>query len=94
MKTIILACGSGIATSTAVAKKIESMLDTHGFANQYHIIQCSIQEAADKCANADLLVATTVAPTGIACPFVSGVPFLTGIGQASSEQKIIEIMAR
>ena len=35
MKEIVIACGSGIATSTAVAAKIAELLDSNGFNGQY-----------------------------------------------------------
>ena len=45
------------------------------------------------CADAVLLVATTIAPAGITCEYVSGVPFLTGMGKADAEKKIVEIVS-
>ena len=94
MKTIVLACGSGIATSTAVAKKVSDFLDANGMAGEYHIIQCAIAEAPSQCEKADLLVSTTVAPAGIACPYVNGVPFLTGVGRPAAEKQILEILSK
>ena len=93
MKKIVLACGSGIATSTAVSRKVTALLDEHGFAGGYEIVQCAISEAADACADADVLVATTVAPGGLACPYVSGVPFLTGVGRDAAERSLLEALA-
>lgn len=94
MKKIVLACGSGVATSTAVAKKVSDLLDANGYQGQYHIVQCAISEAASQCADADLLVATTVAPAGITCDYVTGVPFLTGMGKADAEKQILAVMAK
>ena len=45
MKKIVVACGSGVATSTAVGHKIADLLDANGLSGQYHIVQCSIAEA-------------------------------------------------
>ena len=45
MKKILLACGSGICTSTAVHQKVAQMLDDKGFAGQYEITQCKVSEA-------------------------------------------------
>ena len=92
MKKIVLACGAGVATSSAVAKKVSALLDDHGFAGQYQIVQCAIPEAKAACEDADLLIATTVAPEGLACPYVNGVPFLTGIGRAAAEQSVLDVM--
>ncbi|CRH62348.1 PTS sugar transporter subunit IIB [Fannyhessea vaginae] len=92
MKNIILACGSGIATSTAVAAKIKDLLDSNGLEGTFNITTCSIAEAVDKSKDADLIIATTVKPAGIECPFISGIPFLTGMGRAAAEQQVIDFM--
>lgn len=92
MKSIILACGSGIATSTAVADKVKKLLDANGYSGEYRITQCAISEAVSKSETADLLIATTVKPAGITCPFISGIPFLTGVGKKDAEDKVLEFM--
>ena len=94
MKKIVLACGSGVATSTAVAQKVANLLDEKGYKGQYHIVQCAIAEAATQCQDAALLIATTVAPAGITCEYISGIPFLTGMGIADAQKKILDIMAQ
>ena len=94
MKHLILACGSGVATSTAVANKISELLDKNGYKGQYQITQCSIQDAKSKCANADMLIATTVAPADLPCPYVNGVPFLIGMGTEAAEKQILDLMAQ
>ena len=77
MKKIVLACGAGAATSTLVAQKVATLLDANGYADKYEIVQCAISEAKDYCdEGADLLIATTVAPEGLTCPYVSGVPVI------------------
>ena len=93
MKSIVLACGSGVATSTAVANKISKLLDDNGYSGQYKITLCSIQEAKSKCANADMLIATTVIPDDIPCPAINGVPFLLGVGTEAAEKQILDLMA-
>lgn len=94
MKKIVLACGSGVATSTAVAQKVGALLDEHGYKGQYHIVQCAIAEAPAQCSDAALLIATTVAPQGIECEYVSGIAFLTGMGLDAVQQQILDVMAR
>ncbi len=92
MKRILLACGSGIATSTAVNGKISKILDENGFAGQYKITQTKIADAASMSENFDFLVATTMAPQNLKCPFVPGVCFLTGVNTKPSIDKILELM--
>lgn len=92
MKEIIVACGSGVATSTAVLNKVATLLDENGYQGAYHISQCAIAEAVGKSQTADLLIATTAKPDNIGCPFISGVCFLTGIGIAAAQQQILDCM--
>lgn len=92
MKKIVVACGSGIATSTVVEQKVKSLLDANGLADTYEIHKCAITEAPSQCADADLLVATCAEPAGISCAFVSGLPFLTSVGVATAEQQILDIV--
>jgi len=94
VKKIVVACGSGVATSTAVNGKIKDLLDSNGLTGTYHVVQCAIAEAPSQCADADLLVATTVPPADLKCEFVSGLPFLTGMGRADAEKKIVEIISK
>lgn len=92
MKKIVLACGSGIATSTAVANKVSVFLNENGMAGQYTIVQCAIAEAPSQCADAVMLISTTVPPAGITCPYVNGVSFLTNMGVAQTQQQILDIL--
>ena len=94
MVNILLACGSGIATSTAVAAKIKDLLNDNGYSGKFNITTCSIADAVGKSASADLVIATTFKPGGIDCPFISGIPFLTGMGRASAEKQVLDFMAQ
>lgn len=92
MKRILLACGSGICTSTAVNRKLSDMLDKNGFKGQYKIDQCKISEMVGLSDNYDFCIATTMKPTNLNKPFVSATTFLTGIGMEQTFEKIKELM--
>jgi len=94
MKKILVACGAGIATSTAVITKIKNLLDQNGYENQYTIKQCKISETPSLSDNADFLIATTAKPSNLNCDFISGVPFLTGIGKEATEKEILDLMKK
>lgn len=94
MKKIVLACGSGIATSTAVAQKVTDLLNSNGYTGQFNIVQCAIAEAKSQCDGAAMLISTTVAPNDLPCPYVNGVPFLTGIGRPAAEKEVLDAMAQ
>ena len=91
MKKIVLACGAGAATSTLVAQKVATLLDANGYAGKYEIVQCAISEAKDYCdEGADLLIA----PEALPCPYVSGVPFMTGMNRVAAEKAVLDVMAQ
>lgn len=92
MKKIILACGSGIATSTLVKSKISRILDEAGYKGKYSITTSSVADAVKKSGNYDFCVTTTVEPSGLQCPYVSGVSFLTNRDTQASIDRIIELM--
>lgn len=94
MKRILLACGSGICTSTAARIKVEKILDENGYKGQYKVDQCKIAEVPAKSSDFDFVVATTMKPQGVKCPFVSGVCFLTGIGVDKVTEEILGLMKK
>ena len=83
------------SSSRPSAQKVATLLDANGYADKYEIVQCAISEAKDYCdEGADLLIATTVAPEGLTCPYVSGVPFMTGMNRVAAEKAVLDVMAQ
>lgn len=94
MKRIVLACGSGIVTSTTVRAKIEKHLDANGFKGEYKIDQCKISEVLQKAKSADFVISTTMPPVGLDKPFVRAVSLLTGVGADATLAEITELMKK
>ena len=92
MKRILLACGSGIVTSTAARAKMEKILDENGYAGKYKVEQCRISEVASKSHLYDFCVGTSFKPAGVTCPYVKGTAFLTGIGVEETMKEIYKLM--
>lgn len=92
MKRILLACGSGFATSTAARTRLERLLNEHGYEGRYEIHQCKIAEAARLSDSFDFLVATMMAPQHLGCPYVNGIPFLLGENMGPSERQVLQLM--
>lgn len=91
MKTIVVACGGGIATSQTVAVKLGVMLEEKGFhSGRVQIDAININSLPDYVKRSDIYV--SICPVGESkydIPTFSGVPFLTGIGVEEEFQKII-----
>ena len=77
--TIVVACGTAIATSTHVAMKLKEILHERGI--EIHTVQCRVPEVPSFAENAHLVVATAQVPYDLNVPVVNAIPFLTGIGE-------------
>jgi len=76
--TIIVSCGTAIATSTHVAIKLKELLGERGLT--IHTIQCRVPEVPDYADQADMVVTTAQVPFDLTIPIINGLPFLTGLG--------------
>lgn len=87
-KTILVACGTAIATSTVVAKAIEEALEDRGI--NVNIRQCKASEVPSMVNDADLIVTTTPVSVDQDIPVIHTLAFLTGIGKEEVIEKIVE----
>jgi len=91
-KTVLVACGAGIATSTVVCDALESMCKDNKL--QCKIIQCKITEVPSYADQADLLVTTTIVKTEYPFPVINARAFLTGIGLDKLKGEILEAIMK
>jgi PTS system galactitol-specific IIB component len=87
-KTILVACGTAIATSTVVAKAIEEALEDRGMS--VNIRQCKAAEVPSLADDADLIVTTTPVSVDRDIPVIQTLAFLTGIGREEVIEQIVE----
>ena len=88
-KTVIVSCGTVIATSTVAAKAIEEACKEAGI--KVVTKQCKaaeIQVLLDQ--GADLIVTTSQLRFDPGIPVVKGLSFLTGIGKEATIKEILE----
>lgn len=91
MKKILVACGSGIATSTVARNKLEEELQNRGFgANKVSFDQTSIPQVRSKAADYNLIVTTARYKEDVGTPVVNGLCFLTGVGIDQTVDTIIQ----
>lgn len=89
-KRILVACGAALATSTVVARKIETELGRRGV--EVETTQCSTAELDSRIAGHDLVVTTIHIPETGGVPVLHTVSFLTGVGMEADIARIIEIL--
>ena len=80
MKTLMVVCGSGIATSTVVEGKIRDFLDSKGVLDKVKMYKGNIAEQINHIDEYDAFVSTTVVPDDVTDKVISGLPVLTGVG--------------
>lgn len=80
MKTLMVVCGSGIATSTVVEGKIRDFLDSKGVLDKVKMYKGNIAEQINHIDEYDAFVSTTVVPDNVKDKVISGLPVLTGVG--------------
>lgn len=76
MKRILLCCGTGVATSTVVNKKLEAELIKRGHRGEFEIVQCKAAEVPAKSPNFDLCVSTLAMSYKCACPIIQATSLL------------------
>ena len=91
MKKVIVACGTGMATSSMIAEKVRAVLEDNQV--DYTLSQAQLSEL-DMYKEADLFVTAMRVVEDYGVPMVVGTPFLVGIGEAEAAAKIIEILKK
>jgi PTS system galactitol-specific IIB component len=85
---ILVVCGTGIATSTVVARKLEEKLSEKGF--NVETRQCKASEVESRLEGVDIIVTTTPVPKDLGVPVVHTLAFLTGIGEDEAVEEVIK----
>lgn len=90
MKKIIVACGSGVATSQTVASKVKRILAQNGVKAEVNAVDI---KSLDKYVKAsDVYISITKATKDYDIATLSGIPFLTGIGMEEETQKLLDAL--
>lgn len=79
IKTILFACGTGVATSTAVNHAVTEEMKKRGLT--FNAQQAKATEVPSLADHVDFIVATTPISSTVHKPVIRGLAFLTGIGK-------------
>lgn len=92
MAKIIVACGSGVATSQTVASKVERLLEEKGIKTTVEAVD--IKSLSTFIKDADVYIAITKPKETFGIPVINGIAFLTGMGQEEELDKIIKAIQK
>ncbi|MCI1665070.1 MAG: PTS sugar transporter subunit IIB [Atopobiaceae bacterium] len=87
---VIVACGSGVATSQTVASKVSRLLQERGVDADVEAVDIKSLRQHIKTADAYISVVKTDDEFDI--PVFNGVSFLTGMGQDAELEKLISVI--
>jgi galactitol PTS system EIIB component len=91
-KTILVCCGTAIATSTVVAITIEEAMKERGIRVQTR--QCKAAEISSRLEGVDLIVTTTQVKGDLGVPVIHTLAFLTGIGKDKALADIEAVLTK
>lgn len=88
MKKVIVACGSGVATSQTVASKVNRLLKDRKVDAQVEAVDLKSVDRylVDACA----YITITKVTKEYNVPVINGIAFLTGVGQDKEFEKLVE----
>ncbi|OCG19844.1 MULTISPECIES: PTS sugar transporter subunit IIB [unclassified Gilliamella] len=89
MKKVIVACGSGVATSQTVASKVTRLLKERNF-NDIKVEVVDLKSVDTHIKNSAAYIAITKIEKQYSIPVINGIAFLTGINMEAELQKIID----
>ena len=89
-RRVLVACGTAIATSTHVANRLEREFAARGL--DVVITQCRVSEVPSHVGDVDVVVSTAPMAPVDSLPIVSGIPFLTGIGDDDALNQILDVI--
>ena len=87
---MLVACGTGIATSTAVADRLSREFASRGL--PVDITQARVAEIGAYAGDVDAIVTTSAVAGQYEKPVISGIPFLTGIGDQEALDQILRAL--
>ena len=88
MKQIVVACGSGVATSQTVASKVNRLLKENNIPAE--VLAVDIKSVDRYIAGSCAYIAITKVRKEYPIPVINGIAFLTGVGQDAEFKKVYD----
>ena len=85
---ILVACGSGVATSTIAADEVKALCKEHGI--HISLNKCSMTELPSMSKNADIVLTTNNFNGNLDVPLMSILGFVTGINDDKLKHTLLE----
>lgn len=90
MKKIMVACGTGMATSTMIATKVREFLKEENI--DVDVNQCMISELSHHDGKYDLFITSMRLNNSFETPLIVGSSFLIGMNEDKTKTEILDIL--
>lgn len=87
---ILVACGSGVATSTLASRSVQEVCETYHI--DASIETCSMSGVVDASSNADVVLTTNKYDKPLSCPVMSVTSFITGLRVDATKKALGELL--
>ncbi|MGI6230780.1 MAG: PTS galactitol transporter subunit IIB [Tractidigestivibacter sp.] len=87
---VVVACGSGVATSATVANKIKKLLAAEGV--DADVVAVAVSDLDEALKDADAYVAVVKPDREFSVPVFNGVAFLTGMNQDEELARLVSLL--
>lgn len=87
---ILVACGSGVATSTIAADEVKILCDENNI--NYSINKCSMTELPSLSGQADIVLTTNNFKGDLDVPVKSIMGFVTGINESKLKKELLDML--
>ena len=89
---VLVACGSGVATSTIAQESVKSIAKDAGV--DIEVIKATIAEVPDKQANVDVVFTTANYRKPLDKPHLSVFGLVSGVNEAATKKKVAELLKK
>lgn len=87
---ILVACGSGVATSTIAQEAVKQIAQNAGI--KIKVIKATIAEVPEKQRDVDIVLTTANYRQPLEKPYMSVFGLISGVNKAATEKKLTELL--
>lgn len=90
--TVLVACGSGVATSTIAQEAVKQIAKNAGV--DVKVLKATIAEIPEKQKNVDIVLTTANYRKPLKKPYMSVFGLISGVNKAATEQKLTDLLKK
>lgn len=90
--TVLVACGSGVATSTIAQEAVKQIAKKAGV--DVKVLKATIAEIPEKQKNVDIVLTTANYRKPLEKPYMSVFGLISGVNKAATEQKLTDLLKK